>query len=323
MKKFLPDLIAILAFIILSFAYFFPADIEGRILFQHDTAAGVGAGQESKEYLERTGERTRWTNSIFGGMPTYQMSPSYDSTTSLKGVEKVYRLFLPDYVVLTFIMMLGFYILLRAFGISAWLAGLGGVIWAFSSYFFILIPAGHIWKFVTLAYIPPTIAGVVLAYRKKYLLGGIVTALFIALQIQSNHIQMSYYFMFVILFFVGAYFEDAFVITELPYNHLQYKQTALHLIDQLYGVVGGIRMNGSAAAAICYVAIGRFDAWMEAFLGKWDYSAAALIVQEAGGKVTNFYGEDHFIEGHHILATNGNLHPFFQKLLAEVPPLNM
>lgn len=82
-------------------------------------------------------------------------------------------------------------------------------------------------------------------------------------------------------------------------------------------------MNGSAAAAICYVAIGRFDAWMEAFLGKWDYSAAALIVQEAGGKVTDFYGEDHFIEGHHIIATNGNLHPVFQKLLLEVPPLNM
>ena len=120
MKKFLPDLIAILAFIILSFAYFFPADIEGRILFQHDTAAGVGAGQESKEYLERTGERTRWTNSIFGGMPTYQMSPSYDSTTSLKGVEKVYRLFLPDYVVLTFIMMLGFYLA------GVWNIGLAG-----------------------------------------------------------------------------------------------------------------------------------------------------------------------------------------------------
>ena len=233
MKKFLPDLIAILAFIILSFAYFFPADIEGRILFQHDTAAGVGAGQESKEYLERTGERTRWTNSIFGGMPTYQMSPSYDSTTSLKGVEKVYRLFLPDYVVLTFIMMLGFYILLRAFGISAWLAGLGGVIWAFSSYFFILIPAGHIWKFVTLAYIPPTIAGVVLAYRKKYLLGGIITALFIALQIQSNHIQMSYYFMFVILFFVGAYFEDAYKKKELPHF---FKASAILVLAAVVGV---------------------------------------------------------------------------------------
>ena len=86
MKKFLPDLIAILAFIILSFAYFFPADIEGRILFQHDTVAGVGAGQEAQEYLDRTGERTRWTNSLFGGMPTYQMSPSYDSTKPLKWI---------------------------------------------------------------------------------------------------------------------------------------------------------------------------------------------------------------------------------------------
>ena len=101
MKKFLPDLIAILAFIILSFAYFFPADIEGRILFQHDTVAGVGAGQEAQEYLERTGERTRWTNSLFGGMPTYQMSPSYDSTKPLKWIENIYHLYLPSYVVLT------------------------------------------------------------------------------------------------------------------------------------------------------------------------------------------------------------------------------
>ena len=76
-KKILPDLIAILAFVLISFAYFFPADIEGRILFQHDTAAGAGAGQEAKEYYEQTGERTRWTNSLFGGMPTYQISPSY------------------------------------------------------------------------------------------------------------------------------------------------------------------------------------------------------------------------------------------------------
>ena len=141
--------------------------------------------------------------------------------------------YLPDYVVLTFIMMLGFYILLRAFGISVWLAGLGGVIWAFSSYFFILIPAGHIWKFVTLAYIPPTIAGVVLAYRKKYLLGGIVTALFIALQIQSNHIQMSYYFMFVILFIVGAYFEDAYKKKELPHF---FKASAVLTLAAVVGV---------------------------------------------------------------------------------------
>lgn len=117
--------------------------------------------------------------------------------------------------------------------------------------------------------------------------------------------------------------KDAFLITELPYNSHQYKQTAIHLITELYGKVGGIRMNGSAAAAICYVAVGRFDGWAEAFIGKWDYSAAALIVQEAGGRVTDFYGNDHFIEGHHIIATNGHLHQLLQKLLAEVPPLDM
>lgn len=117
--------------------------------------------------------------------------------------------------------------------------------------------------------------------------------------------------------------KDAFLITELPYNYQQYKQTALHLINQLYGKVGGIRMNGSAASAICYVAIGRIDGWAEAFIGKWDYSAAALIVQQAGGRVTNFYGDEHYIEGHHIIATNGHIHELLQKILAEVPPLNM
>jgi hypothetical protein len=216
MKKLLPDLIAILAFVLLSFAYFFPADIENRILFQHDTAAGAGAGQEVKEYYEQTGERSRWTNSLFGGMPMYQIAPSYDSTKSLQWVQKAYQLFLPDYVCLTFMLMLGFYILLRVFGIPVWLAGLGGIMWAFSSYFFILISAGHIWKFITLAYVPPTIAGIVLAYRGKLLWGGILTALFVALQITSNHVQMSYYFFFVILFFVGAYFEKAWRTKTLP-----------------------------------------------------------------------------------------------------------
>lgn len=236
-KKILPDLIAILAFVLISFAYFFPADIEGRILFQHDTAAGAGAGQEAKEYYEQIGERTRWTNSLFGGMPTYQISPSYDSTVPLQWTQKIYQLFLPTYVNLTFILMLGFYILLRAFGIPAWLAGLGGIMWAFSSYFFILISAGHIWKFITLAYIPPTIAGIVLAYRGKLLAGGILTAFFIALQIMSNHVQMSYYFLFVILFIAGAYFEDAWRNKTLPRF---FKASAVLLVAALIGVAANL-----------------------------------------------------------------------------------
>ncbi len=236
-KKILPDLIAIALFAVLSFAYFFPADIEGRILFQHDSSAGVGAGQEAIEYYEETGERTRWTNSLFGGMPTYQISPSYDTTQPLNWVERAYRLFLPEYVQLTFILMLGFYILMRAFGLSVWLSTLGGIVWAFSSYFFILISAGHIWKFITLAYIPPTIAGMVLVYRGKWLWGCVLTALFVALQIKSNHVQMSYYFLFVMLFMAIAYGVEAYKAKQFPRF---WKATGVLVVAGLIGVAANL-----------------------------------------------------------------------------------
>ncbi|NDV57605.1 YfhO family protein [Bacteroides sp. 519] len=232
MKKYIPDLIAILAFVIISLVYFLPA-IEGRILFQHDASAGVGAGQESKEYYERTGERTRWTNSIFGGMPTYQMSPSYNSTDSLRTAEKVYHLFLPNYVWLSFVMLLGFYILLRTLKVNPVLSAFGAVAWGLSSYFFILIANGHIWKFVALAYIPPTIAGIVLAYRGKYLVGGLVAALFVALQILSNHVQMSYYFLFVIIGFAIAFFFQLKKEGNLPQF---WKASAVLVVAALVGV---------------------------------------------------------------------------------------
>lgn len=111
---------------------------------------------------------------------------------------------------------------------------------------------------------------------------------------------------------------NAFLIVELPYNDKEYKPTAMHLLDDLYGKAGAIRMNGSAATAICYVAAGRFDGWLEAFIGKWDYAAAALIVLEAGGEVTDFHGNKHFMDGHHIVATNGRLHGYLQKLVSEI-----
>ena len=232
-KRLIPDMVAVVLFAVISFAYFCPAVTEGRILSQHDSVAGIGAGQESKEYMERTGERTRWTNSIFGGMPTYQMSPSYDSTDMLKGIENLYHLYLPTYVWYVFVMLLGFYILLRAFDFKVWMAALGAIIWAFSSYFFIIIAAGHIWKLITLAYIPPTIAGMVWCYRGKCLVGGLVTALFVALQIMSNHVQMTYYFLFVMLFMVVAYGVQAFRENTLAFY---LKRTGVLIVAGLLGV---------------------------------------------------------------------------------------
>ena len=209
LKKCLPDLLAVIVFAIISFAYFFPADFEGRILYQHDTSAGRGAGQEALEYYQSTGERTRWSNSTFGGMPTYQTAPSYDSTDMLSQAVKAYHLWLPDNVWYVFVYLLGFYILLRAFNFRQTLAALGAVVWAFSSYFFIIIAAGHIWKVWALAYLPPMIAGIVLAYRGKYFWGLVVTAIFTAFEVNANHVQMTYYYLFIIAFMIVAFFVQA------------------------------------------------------------------------------------------------------------------
>lgn len=208
-KKYGLDIAAVVLFALISFAYFVPASLDGRILFQHDASAGRGMGHEQQTYFERTGERTRWTNSVFGGMPTYQTAPSYKSTDALSKIMDAYHLWLPENVWYVFAYLLGFYILLRAFDFRQELAVLGSIIWAFSSYFFIIIAAGHIWKVMALAYLPPMIAGLVLAYRGKYLWGFILTALFTAFEVKANHVQMTYYYLFVVLFMVIAYLVQA------------------------------------------------------------------------------------------------------------------
>lgn len=233
LKQWLPDVLVVILFAVLSYAYFYPAVSEDRILYRHDASAGRGAGQEQTEYLEKTGERTRWTNSLFGGMPTYQLAPSYDSQDTLIGISWLYRLGLPEFVWYVFVYLLGFYILLRAFDFRQHLAALGSIIWAFSSYFFIIIAAGHIWKVYALAYLPPMIAGIVLAYRGKYLWGLVVTALFAALEIYANHVQMTYYYLFIILFMVIAYLVDAIRNKKLVHF---WKATAVCAAGALIGI---------------------------------------------------------------------------------------
>jgi Predicted membrane protein len=209
LKQYLPDIIVVVLFALISFAYFFPADIEGKILYRHDSSAGKGLGHELTEYYEKTGEHSRWTNSAFSGMPTYQIAPSYNSTDGLNQAINAYHLWLPENVWLIFAYLLGFYILLRAFDFRQWMAALGAVIWAFSSYFLIIIAAGHLWKVMALAYLPPMIAGIVLAYRGKLLWGFIVTAIFTAFEVKANHVQMTYYYLFIIAFLVIAFLVEA------------------------------------------------------------------------------------------------------------------
>lgn len=195
--------LAIMALVALI--YFYPDDVEGNLLNQHDIRQGYANGQEAQAFTAASGETTRWTNALFGGMPTFQISPSYDSDSLFMWLNKLYGFGLPEPANLLMMMMLGFFILLMVMRQRWYVSLIGAIAYGFSSYFIIIIGAGHIWKFVTLAYVPPTIAGLVLCYRGRYLWGGALTALFATLQIAWNHVQMTYYFLPVVLGFVIVY----------------------------------------------------------------------------------------------------------------------
>ena len=209
------SLLSIAIMAVISIAFFYPDSLDGNTLQQHDVQQGIANGEEARAFNEATGETTRWTNSLFGGMPTFQISPSYPSNSLFEWIGKVYSLWLPSTSGLLMMMMMGMYWLLIALRQRWYYALIGAVAWGFSSYFIIIIGAGHIWKFITLTYVPPTIAGIILAYRRRFLAGGVITAIAMMMQIAANHIQMTYYFGFMILFLAIAYFVNAWRCKEL------------------------------------------------------------------------------------------------------------
>lgn len=192
-------LLSIVIMAAIAVAFFYPDNFDGRDLSQHDMVQGLANGQEITQYEAQTGVKSWWTNSLFGGMPAFQISPAYPSDSLFRWFTSFYGLGLPAPSNLLFMMMLGMMILMTVLKIR-WEYGLiGAIAWGFSTYFIIIIGAGHIWKFLTLTYIPPTLAGIFLAYRGRYLAGMAMTAFFAMMQIMSNHIQMTYYFLFVVL----------------------------------------------------------------------------------------------------------------------------
>lgn len=194
---------------VLSLAFFYPDNFDGNSLRQPDMQQGAANGHEAAAFEAATGEKALWTNSLFGGMPTFQISPSYPSNSLFTWLNTVYGLGLPAPSNLLFMMMLGFLILLYALKMRWYYALIGAVAWGFSSYFVIIIGAGHIWKFLALTYVPPTIAGFILLYRGRYVLGTAMTALFAMLQLNANHPQMTYYFGLVMILLAIAYLIDA------------------------------------------------------------------------------------------------------------------
>jgi len=191
-KHVLPYVVAVLVFYAISVFYCSPV-MEGKRLFQLDSRKGIGMGQETTNYQKISGEKSLWTGSMFGGMPTYQIAPSY-KTFSLMNIRRLLEGQLPDPASHIFLYLIGFFILMCSLKVNPWVGILGAVMFALSSYFIIIITAGHIWKAWVLGLIPPTMAGVIWTYNRQYLKGLAVYALFFTLQLLSNHIQMTYYF---------------------------------------------------------------------------------------------------------------------------------
>ncbi|MDE5662419.1 MAG: YfhO family protein [Muribaculaceae bacterium] len=194
-KQTIYSILVALLLAVVAFIFFAPDDFRGNVLQQHDIMQGLANGQEVQQYEQATGHAPRWTNALFGGMPTFQISPSYASSGLMGWIFSVYTLWLPSPANLLFALMLGFFIMCLCMKMRWTTALFAALAWGFSTYFIIIIGAGHIWKFVTLAYIPPTIGGMALLYRGRYLAGAAVTSLFASLQLMANHPQMTYYFL--------------------------------------------------------------------------------------------------------------------------------
>lgn len=213
LKKAGPDALIVLLFLLVSIIYFHTPLSQGLVLGGHDSVAAVGLSREQTDFGQsHDGEVSRWSNALFSGMPTYQTAPSYGATDVVSNLSHIYALGTTGWfpaIGYVFLYLLGFYILLRAFRMKPYVSALGAVLWAFSSYFLIIIAAGHLWKVMALGFIPPTIAGLVLCYRGRLLWGGAVTALFTAFQVMANHMQMTYYFLLVMALLVVAYLVDA------------------------------------------------------------------------------------------------------------------
>ena len=224
-SKLAPYMAAIVIFVTIIMVYFNPL-LEGKKIKQHDISQWKGMSKEIVDFRAKTGEEPLWTNSMFGGMPAYQISVQYKANL-VKYIDTIFKLGLPHPAGLTFLYFFGFFILLLVLRIDPWLCIAGAIAFAFSSYFFIIFEAGHNSKAHAIAYMAPVLAGIILTFRGKYLLGGLLTALFLSLELLANHLQITYYLGLIIIAFGIS--EFIFHINEKKLKSF-FKATAIVLV---------------------------------------------------------------------------------------------
>jgi hypothetical protein len=197
-KPAIPHLVAVLVFTVISFMYFYPV-LEGRKLNAHDTRVYQGSSKEISDYRKEYGGEPLWTNSMFGGMPAYMISVIYPGNLfkHLDDFLKIYK----TPVAALFLSMLGFYIMLLLMRVNPWLALAGAIAYGFTSYLFVSLSAGHNTKAYAMAYMAPVVGSVIYSFRQNRFIGAVLFALFLSLQIMSNHFQITYYTGIIVLVF--------------------------------------------------------------------------------------------------------------------------
>ncbi len=207
LQKYTPHFLAFLGFILVSLIYFYPV-LQGKKIYQSDIVQYTGMAKEQNDFRKQTNQEPYWTNSAFGGMPTYQLGANYPHNY-IKKLDNLLR-FLPRPADYLFLYFLGFYVLLLVLKVDYLKAFFGALAFGFSTYLIIILGVGHNAKAHAIAYMPLVVAGVLLVFQKRYILGGILTMLAVALEIQANHPQMTYYLLF-LLMFIGVYYAYKFI----------------------------------------------------------------------------------------------------------------
>ncbi len=231
-KKILPYLVALVVFVGISLAYFSPV-LDGKQLRQSDIIHYKGTAQESTDFRTKTGEEALWTNSQFGGMPAYQISVRHPGNLMPYLYRAFYFYILPHPMSILMLLLIGFFILLLSLKVDPWLSIIGAIAFAFSSYFFLFLEVGHNAKTLAIAFMPTVLGAMILTYRGKYLLGGALLALFMAFEISVNHIQMTYYLMFVLFFYVVS----EFIVSLIKKQFIGFlKSTGIALIAMIIAI---------------------------------------------------------------------------------------
>jgi len=231
-KSALPHIIAVVVFALVAIVYCKPA-FEGKVLQQSDVTQWKGMAQDALQYRDKTGHTPLWTTSMFGGMPTYQITGIPASSYTIGALDLLFTLRLPEPMGLFFLASICFYILAQVLGFNSIISIIGGLAYAYASYNPIIVTVGHITKLHAIGYLPLFIASILLIFKRKYMLGGTMTAISTALFVQANHLQITYYGL-IIVFFMSVYYLITW-IKEKDYTHIL-KTFALGLIAGAIGL---------------------------------------------------------------------------------------